>query len=125
MTASHKVLNGYIRIYGFGISSLALAICMSSLPAAAQEQTSQNAPTVHQDDRQPISGVPALDARSTGQDVPSTITLPAGTMIPVRINVWLSSDKNKSGDRFSASLEQPLVANGCTESVPGFVLVTR
>ena len=44
--------------------------------------------------------------------VPPTLTLPAGTLIVVRSNAMLSSDRNKAGDAFTATLDQPLVANG-------------
>jgi hypothetical protein len=49
---------------------------------------------------------------SQGAPVPSQITLPAGTFVRVRVNEKLSSDKNQPGDFFTATLEQPLVANG-------------
>jgi len=44
--------------------------------------------------------------------VPTHLTLPAGTFVTVRIDQFLSSDKNKPGDGFSATLAKPLVANG-------------
>lgn len=40
------------------------------------------------------------------------LTLPAGTLITVRVNQPLSSDRNQVGDGFSAFIQQPLVANG-------------
>jgi hypothetical protein len=40
------------------------------------------------------------------------ITLPAGTWITVHINQYLTSDRNRQGDAFTASLAKPLVANG-------------
>ena len=40
------------------------------------------------------------------------ITVPAGTWITVRVDEPLSSDRNQSGDVFTASLAQPLVADG-------------
>lgn len=43
---------------------------------------------------------------------PSTLTLPAGTIIRVRTDEWLSSDRNRPGDTFGASLDQPLVVDG-------------
>jgi hypothetical protein len=43
--------------------------------------------------------------------VPPSITLPAGTFVTVRVDQYLSSDKNKTGDAFSATLARPLVAN--------------
>jgi len=51
--------------------------------------------------------------------VPSQITLPAGTFVRVRINEKLSSDKNQAGDFFTATLVQPLVANGLVIAQPG------
>ena len=50
---------------------------------------------------------------------PSQITLPAGTFVRVRINEKLSSDKNQPGDLFTATLVQPLVANGLVIAQPG------
>ena len=40
------------------------------------------------------------------------VTLPAGTLISVRTIDSIDSTKNHSGDRFQASLEQPLTVNG-------------
>ena len=47
-----------------------------------------------------------------GQMVPASITIPAGTFITVRVDQFLSSDKNQPGDGFSATLSRPLVADG-------------
>jgi hypothetical protein len=43
---------------------------------------------------------------------PATLTLPAGTVIRVRVEDWISSDRNVIGDNFGAELEQPIVVNG-------------
>lgn len=43
---------------------------------------------------------------------PATLTVPAGTWITVRLDQPLSSDHNQSGDAFTATLAQPIVANG-------------
>jgi hypothetical protein len=51
--------------------------------------------------------------------VPSQITLPAGTFVRVRISEKLSSDKNQAGDLFTATLLQPLIANGVVVAQPG------
>jgi hypothetical protein len=51
-------------------------------------------------------------AGSNVPPLPSTLTLPAGTYLTVRVNQFLSSDKNKPGDTFEATLAQPLVSNG-------------
>ncbi len=55
------------------------------------------------------------DVQATAQPqqvVPSTLTLPAGTMIRLRVDEWLSSDRNLPGDAFSATLDQPIVVDG-------------
>lgn len=43
---------------------------------------------------------------------PPEITVPAGVWITVRVNDLLSSDRNKPGDVFTATLAQPVIANG-------------
>lgn len=43
---------------------------------------------------------------------PAQLSLPAGSWITVRISQPLSSDHNQPGDAFTATLAQPLVANG-------------
>ena len=45
-------------------------------------------------------------------NVPGSLALPSGTVIKIRINEWLSSDKNVVGDGFSATLDQPVIADG-------------
>jgi len=58
--------------------------------------------------------------------VPTTITLPAGTWVTVRLNEPLSSDHNQTGDAFTGTLLEPIVANGLLiarrgETVTGMV----
>jgi len=43
---------------------------------------------------------------------PSSVTIPAGTWITVRVEQPLSSDKNHDGDYFRATIAQPIVING-------------
>ena len=45
-------------------------------------------------------------------NLPETLTIPAGTVIQIRTSDWLSSDNNKKGDEFVATLAQPIVADG-------------
>src|SRR6185437_3710109 len=45
-------------------------------------------------------------------NIPASLTLPSGASMTVRINQWLSSDRNKAGDTFYATLVQPLVVGG-------------
>jgi len=43
---------------------------------------------------------------------PTTITLPAGTWVTMRLNERLSSDHNQTGDAFTGTLLEPVIANG-------------
>ncbi|MGA2213743.1 MAG: hypothetical protein ABSH31_10755 [Bryobacteraceae bacterium] len=58
--------------------------------------------------------------------VPASITLPSGTWVTVRVNEPLSSDKNQTGDAFTGTLLEPIIANGLLiarrgETVTGIV----
>jgi hypothetical protein len=65
----------------------------------------------------PVENVPplqnvSLPAPTTETRVPNTVTLAAGTLLPVRIGENLSSARNQPGDTFLATLTQPLVIDG-------------
>jgi hypothetical protein len=49
---------------------------------------------------------------------PNHVTIPAGTLLTVRLSETLSTERNQPGDQFSAVLDQPLV-------VDGFVIAER
>jgi hypothetical protein len=61
---------------------------------------------------------PTTQAQSFGrgnaqdQAVPPTLHLSSGTMVSVRLNQAISTDHNRSGDAFTATLDQPVVVNG-------------
>ncbi len=44
--------------------------------------------------------------------IPATLTIRPGTYLSVRVDQWLSSDRNQQGDTFFASLAEPLVVDG-------------
>ena len=46
------------------------------------------------------------------QPLPPAVKLPAGVFVTVRLDQFLSSDKNQPGDGFSATLVRPLIADG-------------
>ena len=114
------------------ILGLGLVFCAGSWPAAAQQnqpgdvqaatprQDSQDrgqtaSPPSQQPDAQPIQGQPDVQPQQGQQSQavpPQTLTLPAGTVVRVRIDEWLSSDHNLTGDSFSAVLDQPIVVDG-------------
>jgi hypothetical protein len=43
---------------------------------------------------------------------PATVTIPAGTILVVRIDEALSTEKNAAGDSFRATLDAPLIVEG-------------
>jgi len=107
------------------IAGLGLAFCAGTLPAAAQQnqpdQPGEVQGTVAQPDSQ-AQGQPDSfpqqqpEAQTQGQPnqpvLPQTLTLPAGTVVRVRVDEWISTDRNLTGDSFSAVLEQPIVVGG-------------
>jgi len=64
-------------------------------------------------------------APQPGQPVPSTLTVPAGTVLVIRTTDFLSSDKNKAGDPFTATLDQPLIVNGWVVARRGQTLIGK
>ena len=121
-----------------GTGALVLAVCLSA-GAYAQEQQSQQQgeqqqtqesrpkPTyAPQDaDKPPYShDGPAPPAHvSQVEPVPSTLTVPAGTVLVIRTNEYLSSDRSRIGDEFTAVLENPIVVNGWVVARRGQMLV--
>jgi len=55
--------------------------------------------------------------------LPSVLTIPAGTILLIRTNDFLSSDRNQIGDQFTAVLEQPIVVSGWVVARRGQVLI--
>src|SRR5450631_2368610 len=57
--------------------------------------------------------------------VPAQLTITPGTFFTVRVNQVLSSDRNQSGDAFSATLVKPIVVNGVIVADRGQVIQGR
>lgn len=65
------------------------------------------------------------NSMSSPQQVPPTLVLPAGTVIRVRTNQWLSTDRNIVGDGFYATLAQPIVVDGWVVALRGQSILGR
>ena len=110
-------------------AALALAACLSASTYGKEQQAqdSQAKPTYAPQDAdkppysydRPAAATPATQV----QPVPGTLTVPAGTILLIRINEYLSSDRNQIGDHFTAVLENPIVVNGWVVARRGQVLV--
>lgn len=59
-----------------------------------------------------IEHVAAKPEPAPAKRLPRFVTIPAGTLITVRLNQDLSSSKNTENEHFSASLDQPIVIDG-------------
>lgn len=63
--------------------------------------------------------------KSTAAAPTKTVTVPSGTQIEVRMIDTVSSAINKVGDKFQASLEQPLAVNGALVAPKGATVYGR
>jgi len=110
-----QVLNGNTRwanvALAFGISVFATGLIFAQDPQPAdrgQGGWRQLGPN-EQADAPP----PAFDQAPQPNRPPAgPLTVPAGTLLTVRISQPLSSDHNHAGDGFMAVLQQPLVVDG-------------
>ncbi|TAM80547.1 MAG: hypothetical protein EPN47_14895 [Acidobacteria bacterium] len=95
-------------------ANLLLAAALPCLALAAQDNPPvlRRAPGV----AAPDTTAPAPSA-TTSKDKPSVALLPAGSSLHVRLQTTLTSKTNKTGDKFTGYVEQPVIANG-KEIVP-------
>jgi len=103
--------NGRNQLFG----ALVLVICLWPISASAE----------HEHVGEPAVTVQETVGEPSEQPVPSTLTLPVGTLITVRTTQWVSSDRNRPGDAFTTVLEQPVVARGWVLARRGQVVVGR
>ena len=82
-------------------------------PVTAAAQTPAVAPPAAATDaaRTPLNPPAGTQTAPPPPRVPHTVTIAAGTMLPVRLSQTISSDKNQPGEAFSATLDQPLVVD--------------
>jgi len=57
--------------------------------------------------------------------IPASLTVPPGTFFSIRLNQPLSSDRNKVGDLFTATLEKPIIVNGVVVAERGETVAGR
>ena len=72
------------------------------------EETSGTTPTPDSANAKESAKPPSMMERLTSKPV----TLPEGTVLTVRLNESVSSKSNNSGDRFTATVEEPVEADG-------------
>jgi hypothetical protein len=102
----------------------------------AQDQQAPPAPSPQDNNRPPMSRdrVPQSAGQYGQQNPPNgpndeyspppaLLTIPAGTVVIMRINEPLSSDRNQIGDHFTGTLQQPIVVNGWVVARRGQVVM--
>jgi hypothetical protein len=121
LPARYLTVLGLAAALGFGALPVMAQQTQSDSPQStapgpdAQGQGQQpNSPEQAPPMAQPPRGQPDQQAQSQpNQPVPpATLTIPAGTIVRVRVDEWISSDRNVIGDNFSAVLDQPIVVDG-------------
>ena len=77
--------------------------------------------------RTPYNDPPPPPAGNAGGygNIPASLTLPPGAPVTVRVNQWLSSDRNQVGDTFYATLTQPLIVDGVVVARKGATVMGR
>jgi hypothetical protein len=126
------------------LGGLALAKQQEQAPPTQEQSQQQPAPPPQQNSASPQdSNRPPMSRdrvpQNSGQNAPqysspngpndpyapppALLTIPAGTVLIMRINEPLSSDHNQIGDRFTGTLEQPLVVNGWVVARRGQVVM--
>jgi hypothetical protein len=103
--------------------AIALSLAWAASPAAGQNRP-QEAPPPAQPSENTQPAAPQA-SEPAYVHVPATLTLKPGTVITARVSAWLSSDKNKPGDSFSAELVQPVVVNGWVVARRGQTVLGR
>lgn len=74
---------------------------------------------------QPSESSAAAPANQPSQAVPAVLTLKRGTLVTVRVDQMLSSDRNQPGDAFSGTLARPLVVDGIVVAARGQTIAGR
>ncbi len=99
----------------------------TSAPAPVMEQAPQQQQQFPQQQQQfpqqQIQSQP--QGQSQSYATPSSLVVPAGTWVTVRMNQGLSSDRNQPGDAFTATLAEPLVAQGLVVARRGMTVGGR
>jgi hypothetical protein len=94
-------------------------------PPYSQDRQRQN-PQDDQSPRIPRAQRPQpAEPVQPSQPLPGSLTIPAGTILLIRTNDFLSSDRNQVGDQFTAVLEQPVVVNGWVVARRGQTVVGK
>ncbi len=106
-------------------ASLLTAVGCGRTPGNAQAQSGDDAAANAAANQQlPFSSSAGTDSKESAL-VPHAATIPAGTVLTVRLQQAVSSTSARPGDRFDAVLDQPIVIEGRTIAPKGTPVVGR
>jgi len=120
--------------YCVALSFLAVSIeAFAQDPSTAPPPSSAPSPGWHRFSNPPANNPPANDPSANdpqgnyppNQAVPPRLKLQAGTFVTVRVDQMLSSDRNRAGDGFTATLTRPLIADGVVVAQRGQMIGGR
>ena len=89
------------------VTILLLAVGFACLPLAAQQNDLSSSKST-------AAANTSSATATTAKNKFSGILLPAGSSLHVRLQTTLTSKTNKTGDKFTGYVEQPVIANGKT-----------
>ena len=105
-----RFMGGSENEISFQVGSSVQKFSRSDIVSIKFDPDTETGDTSHPTDRTPVSDPEKLE--HANQQTPASVTIPAGTRISVRTIDAIDSAKNQVGDRFLASLEEPLILNG-------------
>jgi hypothetical protein len=102
-------------LYVVALLALCFVIGCASKPATPASSTDNpNAAGGDNAAANGAAGSKSADKSAAGKPAPQTITIPAGTVLTVRLGETLSSKESSAGQGFSATVAQPVVVDGKT-----------
>jgi hypothetical protein len=99
----------------------------ASAPSAAEQGSAKTSavPVEHAARRESMPATrPGAEARREPPP-PSPVIVPQGTKLVVRLDTALDTKENRAGDRFTATLEEPIVVDGKTVIAKGSTCVGK
>jgi len=94
----------------------------ANTPAQPVDQTDPPQPPPQPPPQQPA---PLNAQQNAPGSIPATLTIKPGTYVTVRLNNYLNSDRNQTGDAFAVTLVRPVIVDGIVVAERGQTLGGR
>jgi hypothetical protein len=119
------------RVSCFMLLLLALSLVLGGCSSTPKAEDAANQTAAQQDSTSaPFSSASDSEAKTEqkslfGSSAPTSVTIPAGTVLAVRLQNTISSATANAGDQFEAVLDAPLVVKGQTVAEKGATVTGR